>query len=239
MVGGLQPWYDSRIHQVHCPNITSFSQIQTSIDYWIEKYGGINKIAMREISFFSHSGLQGPIIYGAYKHDPKEILIQIASGKHQQMKMDNWQQLIYHWHERSGNRLNFFGCRSGLSEGSKLSFAMQISSASNCLNVTVSGQLSYSYPSFYPDKRYTSVARSLGTGWGVGPTYMVASSGGNGDEALKIPPNKAITNKMGFFVNGQKIGDYYQSIFNDHRRPRNNISSIELNNIRYWQQHYG
>lgn len=45
-------WYNSRIHKIHCPPIQYFSEIQTIIDNYLNKYGGVNKVKIREISFF-------------------------------------------------------------------------------------------------------------------------------------------------------------------------------------------
>ena len=228
-----EPWYNENFHKVHCPNIKSFNEIQKTINYWIDHYGGRENVFMKEVSFFSHSGRQGPIIYNAYKYDPKDLLIQIDTGKHQQMKLEHWKNIRYYWSASENNRLNFFGCNSA--KGANDSFVAKISSAINCLNVKVSGQPQSSYPSFYPDCRYTSVARSAGTGWDVGPTYMIASEGGNGRNALHHPPNQAVTHKTVFYKNSQKILEAYQSVFNDHRKSRSQSDSTELRMIRGWQ----
>lgn len=232
-----EPWYDSKFHKIHCPNIKSFSQIQSSIDHWVNYYGGLDNIAVKEVSFFSHSGLQGPIIYNAYKYDPVDFLIQIDSGRHQQMKLKYWQNIQYYWSKSTSNRLNFFGCNSA-KEGIN-SFVAKISAAINCLNVIVSGQPESSYPSFYPDCRYTSLDRSANINWDYGPTYMVAGNRNNGKQALSHPPNKAITHKMNFYQNGIKVREVYQSIFNDHRTPRSKTDSSELRVAKSWQSNFG
>lgn len=229
-----EPWYNAQFHKVHCPDIKSFSQIQTSIDYWVNYYGGSDSVAVKEISFFSHSARQGPIIYNAYKHDSADLLIQIDTGRHQQMKLECWKNIRYYWSASENNRLNFFGCNSA--KGGNDSFAAKISTAINCLNVTVSGQPQSSYPSFYPDCRYTTAARSMDIGWDLGPTYMIASEGGNGKNALQHPPNQAITHKMVFYRNSLKTLEAYQSAFNDHRKSRNQSDSAELRKIGSWQR---
>lgn len=111
-----EPWYNAQFHKVHCPNIKSFSQIQASINYWIDYYGGSDSVVVKEVSFFSHSGLQGPIIYNAYKHDPADLLIQVDTGKHQQMKLEYWKKIQYHWSNSENDKLNFFGCNSAKGE---------------------------------------------------------------------------------------------------------------------------
>lgn len=227
------PWYDSRFHKIHCPNIKSFSQIQSSIDYWIKYYGGQDNVIVKEVSFFSHSGFQGPIIYNAYKYDPVDILIQIPSGKHQQMKLEYWQKINYYWSTSANNKLNFFGCNSA--NGRSESFVSKISSANNCLNIAVFGQPKSSYPSFYPDCRYTSLDRNANINWDYGPTYMVASDRDQGLKALSHPPNEASAHKMICCRNGVIIQEIYQAIFNDHRRPRSTTDSSELRIIKDWQ----
>lgn len=65
---------------------------------------------------------------------------------------------------------------------------------------------------------------------------MIASEGGNGRKALKHPPNQAIVHEMVFYKNSVKISEAYQSTFNDHRKPRNQVDSKESKMIGGWQR---
>lgn len=234
-----EPWYDPLTHKVHCPNITHFSQIQKTIDYWINHYGGEGKAFIKEISFFSHAGLQGPLIYNAYQFDPKEILIQIANGEHQQMLETEWAKLKYYWWN-SETRLNFFGCNTAIwdkdNKNYNKAFAKKISTYTNSQNVIVSGQSSSSYPSFLPDLRITAdhIAISSGFGWDYAPTFMVASIGGQGLRA--ITTRSAVTKKMNFFKNGLFVQEGFQSIFNDYRTTRNTTQTPELAKVQGWNR---
>ena len=92
-----------------------------------------------------------------------------------------------------------------------------------------------SFPSFYPDSRYTTGARSMNKGWNSGPTYMVSGDAGQGKAALI---DKVKANKMSFYQSGKSISKSYQSIFNDHRKKRTTNASSELNTIERWLRLY-
>lgn len=239
------PKYDPNIHMAHCPNITHFSQIQLVIDNWIKKYGGQNKVEMKELSIFSHSGLNGPIIYDAWRFDPPEILLPVnrttLSGvqKRNQLIYSEWIKINYYWGTET--RLNFFGCNSANTEinpytkEQKNNFAKNISKNLNCKNVIVSGQSISSYPSFYPDKRKISVKIAIlgiSAPYDYQPIYMVSSLPNKGSEAMS--ENGTDAKPMNFYKNGSIITTNFQSIFNDHRKPRNTQSSPELNMVQSW-----
>ncbi|WP_096924617.1 hypothetical protein [Escherichia coli] len=46
------PWYDENIHKVHCPPIQAFHEIKTIVSEWIDKYGGRDKVTIREVGVF-------------------------------------------------------------------------------------------------------------------------------------------------------------------------------------------
>lgn len=184
--------YDEEIHKVHCPPLHTFSEIQTIIDNWIEHYGGTNKVVIKEIAIFSHSGWDGPIIYS----DPINM----------QMPLDGWSSLNINWH--SGDvRCTFFGCNSAADP----SFAQRISILANFLEVEVGGQSASSFPSFSPSKRITSIGRSNNFAWSVADTYMVGSKAGKGRQAhlwgVQVEP-------MRFYKNGVLLYEKDQSFFN-------------------------
>lgn len=220
--------YDPMIHKIHLVALQRFSHIQQHIDNLTDKYGGERKAEVKEVSFFSHSGVDGPIIYQSIMHTPLEMLIV---GHHRnQMKAEYWGKINCYW--AANARLNFFGCNSGKIEGSK-NFAQILSRFSNYKNVTVGGQSSSSFPSFYPDSRQTSVARSVNLGWDIGPTYMVAGIKNDGNNALK---GQGTAKEMNFYKNGDLLYKNYQSIFNDHRSERSNIQSDEHKELEIWKR---
>lgn len=187
-----QQGYNEETHKVHCPPLHSFSEIQIIINNWIEHYGGKSKAVIKEIAFFSHSGLDGPIIYS----DPHYM----------QMPLDGWNNLNFNWY--SGDiRCTFFGCNSAKNP----SFAQKISYLSNFLGVEVGGQSASSFPSFSPSERITSVARSNNLAWSVADTYMVGSKVGKGKQAhfwgVKAEP-------MIFYKNSIQLYEKDQSFFN-------------------------
>jgi hypothetical protein len=235
----------TNIHMVHCPNITNFSQIQSTIDYWIKKYGGSDKVEMKEVSFFSHGGLNGPIIYDAWKSDPLDILLPVSktnlfgTEKRNQLVHNEWKKFNYYWGAES--RLNFFGCNTantGVNPSTKKkynNFANSISLDINCKDVIVSGQSISSYPSFLPDKRIISkkiAMLGMSTFYNSRPIYMVSCLPNKGREAMSERGTDA--RPMNFYQNGSTIAATFQSIFNDHRKPRNTIESSELDTLNNW-----
>ncbi|HAW0505551.1 hypothetical protein [Escherichia coli] len=199
------PWYDENIHKVHCPPIQAFHEIKTIVSSWIDKYGGKDKVKVREVGVFSHSGMDGPISYCTENTPPAAnwpIQMAIPGG---------WNAIDFNWKEKDSICV-FYGCNSGREE--KEGFAPRISAQKNFQNVTVWGQSVSSFPSFEPDIRVTTPARAMDTGWNIGPTYMVGGSQGEGYEAIFGPPPKA--KSMNRFMNGAKVGSDTQGVFNNH-----------------------
>lgn len=171
-------WYNSAIHKIHKPPIESFDQIEDIIKMYIEKYGGEEKVAVKEIGIFSHSGLDGPATRFHPVSDPLD-------DNPYQKTLQGWGKINFYW-KKQGARLVFYGCQSAHEERN---FARNISKLANCANVEVVGQTTYAYPSFYPDYRVTGILRSRNTRWNSSPTsrtYMVGSEENMGIEATGL-----------------------------------------------------
>lgn len=184
--------YDEDIHKVHCPPLHNFLEIQTIIDNWIIKYGGKDKVVMKEVGFFSHSGRDGPIIYS----DLTNV----------QMPISDWGSIDFNWHS-GDTRCTFFGCNSA----NEPSFAQSISLLPNFLDVEIGGQSTSSFPSFSPSRRITSLARSYDFAWDVYKTYMVGSKKGKGKQAIFVG---VPVEPMKFYKNGVLLYSKDQSFFN-------------------------
>lgn len=223
-------WYDSSIHKVHCPPIQTIDEIIEIIPKYYKKYGGKERVLIREMGFFSHSGKDGPICYDT------KITICPYNEKGMQMKMCGWEKIDLVWVEQDAICV-FYGCNSSAEWFTKQSpyknFAENISKLNNFKNVEVWGQSTSSFPSFLPDYRATSIARSTpgvgSIGWDVGPTYMVAGNSGEILESLHLGSQrefkkKEVLNKllkgnnMNCYKNGKKIRSIHQGYFNDHRK---------------------
>ena len=222
--------FDIDIHKIHCPPLHGFTEIQSIIDNWITHYGGENKVEIKEISFFSHAGLDGPIIYTAKKNTPIEML---EKNYLSQLKMEYWGKINFYWAKEA--RLNFLGCNTAYYESEDQRFIKTLSKSINTKNIVISGQPTSSFPSFYPDRRFTSIARSLTYKkinfspeftWDVGPTYMVAGNAGEGEKSLKRDEIVKV-NKLFFYKNDLLLLESHQSIFNDHRVNRKKYDNSE------------
>jgi hypothetical protein len=230
--------FDKNIHKVHCPPLHGFTEIQKIIDNWINHYGGKEKVEVKEVSFFSHAGLDGPIIYSAETTTPVEMLEPKYKS---QLKIEYWQKINFYWAKES--RLNFFGCNTAYLESEQKRFARVVSGLSNTNNIVISGQPTSSFPSFYPNRRFTSVARSLvykdvnyspEFAWDVGPTYMVAGNSKEGKKALKLNDFVKV-NRMLFYRNNSIILESDQAFFNDHRVDRKiDDGSKEYKELNRW-----
>ncbi|WP_271784931.1 hypothetical protein [Aquimarina algiphila] len=214
-------WYDSNIHKVHCPPIQSIDEIIKIVPKYYKKYGGKEKVVVKEIGVVSHSGGDGPISYET------EIKICPIKDWPHQMDMCGWEQIELTWAKEDPICV-FYGCNSGRKNNG---FAMRISKLSNFRDVEVWGQSTSSFPSFYPDYRVTSLARSMGTGWDIrGHSYLVGGDGGKGWDATSYKPNKDTldeetlkkdfpkANPMNCYKNGTHVRETHQGYFNDHRK---------------------
>ena len=119
-------------------------------------------------------------------------------------------------------RFVMFDCNTASDDKDVRVFAKDLSECSNFQNVQVWGQTGPAKPSFYPDKRDSSVLRNMGTGWTVNTTYMVASTPGDGFAATRgVPLFSPPALPMKKFINGVLIETAFQNQFNDHR---NNVN---------------
>ncbi|EKT1335384.1 hypothetical protein QDW80_004563 [Salmonella enterica] len=125
-----------------------------------------------------------------------------------------WDAINFNWKNNDAICV-FYGCNSG--HNKPQGFALRISAQKNFQNVTVWGQSTSSFPSFEPDIRVTTPARSMNTGWDVGPTYMVGGNVGEGKTAMLGPYPAA--NPMNYFKNSVFIGSGHQGAFNNHALP--------------------
>lgn len=224
-------WYDPSIHKVHCPPIQAIDEIIEIVPKYYTMYGGKGKVVMREMGVFSHSGKDGPISYDT------KIKMYPYNHKCVQMKIEGWGLIDLVWVKKDASCV-FYGCNSGSEKPNKngkiKTFSKNISLLPNFKEVAVWGQSSSSFPSFFPDYRVTSAARSTpgigGIGWDVGETYMVSGNKGEGKksihlgfradlerekEELKKHPK---ANNMNCYKNGTKIKSTHQGKFNEHRK---------------------
>jgi hypothetical protein len=215
-------WYDPEKHKVHCPPIQDISEIIQIVANYISQYGGESKAFSREIGVFSHSGWDGPIGTVPTSVAPEPVYKQ-------QMLMPGWEQIRFNWVPHNA-RFVIFGCNSANESNATKVFAKNLSDLANFRNADVWGQSTSSFPSFVPDYRVTSVARSMGMGWNVGKTYMVGGNAGRGRTAIctagtadgtdteHIRKEHDRANVMNCFKNGGKINSIHQGSFHDHRK---------------------
>lgn len=202
-----EEWYDEKIHKIHCPPIQSLDEINKIIISWVNIYDGADKAKVREIGIFSHAALDGPIAVFASNVPP------VPNYPSQMAISGGWDSIDFNWAPNNAKCV-FYGCNSGLLN---IGFAQRVSALANFKNVTVWGQDSSTYPSFYPDKRVTTAERTIDLGWDIGETYMVGGSQDQGAMAL-TPGLEPDAIPFNFFLNGKIIGSSHQGIFNDHRK---------------------
>lgn len=133
-----------------------------------------------------------------------------------QMDLCGWEKIETNW--AIDAKCVFYGCNTTNNGGAYKNFGQNISNLMNFKDIEIWGQSSYSFPSFYPDKRYTTLARSMGEngiGWDVAETYQVAGNSGEGSKALLSP---IPVNLLNVYKNGVLIKSTHQGVFNDHRK---------------------
>lgn len=217
-----QPWFNKRFHLVFNVPIQRISEVIETIPLSIEKRGGKDEVKLKEVSIFSHAWFDGPT--GSQTST-------IASEPPYQMQINGgWDSIDYNW--AANARFAMFGCNSATDAVDARVFAEELSKNPKFLDVTVWGQPDSAYPSLYPDRRETVIARSISwegedgsikdwrTGWLVGKTcYMVACERGRGLAAHRgIPLPTPEAKKMKKYKNGILIGRAYQSEFNNHAK---------------------
>lgn len=221
-----QSWYDDNTHQAFCVPLQSVDEIIEQVELILKKHT-TDKIEakIKELGFFSHSGGDGPI---SYNKDNK-----ICPGDYpSQMAMCGWEKIEAVWAINA--KCVFYGCNTGNTTEGWNNFAQNISRLSNFCDVQVWGQSTSSFPSFYPNYRVTSIARSLGEngyGWDLrANTYQVAGNAGEGSKALSYRADKDTldeqtlasggyprANPLNSYKNGILIQSTHQGIFNNHR----------------------
>lgn len=222
------PWYEGKKYKAFSIPIQSVDEIIEQMTKIIEKNSDedTKRVLMAEIGVFSHAGGDGPISYN------KKVVICPEPKYKSQMLMCGWEQIKVEWAFNA--KCFFYGCNTANIGGRFNNFAVNISNLSNFKNVEVWGQSTSSFPSFYPDFRVTSVARSIGdngTGWDIrGKTYQVAGNAGEGKKAMSYRIDKDTltieqlkegeypkANVMNCYKNGIHTKASHQGVFNDHR----------------------
>lgn len=221
-----QNWYDGNIHQAFCVPLQSVDEIIEQMKR-IQIKHNTDKVEsyVKEVGFFSHSGGDGPISYNTNN--------KICPGDYQsQMAMCGWKKINALWAVNA--KCIFYGCNTSNTSPEWNNFAKNISKLSNFKDVQVWGQPTSSFPSFYPDYRVTSLARSVGdngVGWDLrAHSYQVAGNEGQGSKALSYRVNKATLSKtllassgypkanlLNSYINGKRTRTSHQGVFNDHR----------------------
>ena len=211
------PEYKKETQIVYHLSINTFNQIKEILEIFINKNGGITKAKVKEVSLFSHGGP----IHGPTTSDS----VNTPSVPKYPQQMDiigGWDSIDFNW---SNNAMFvMYGCRTSYaSDDSGQGFASKLSLLDNFKDVNVWGQTESTYPSYFPDIRTTSIMRSINIGWSFSPTYMVASSEGQGWDAL-FPDDKNPLKSlpMQCYNNGKLILTCDQSSFNDHRKNKSN-----------------
>lgn len=200
-------WFNKDEHLVFNVPIQDIAEIITTVASSIEKRGGLAKVEIKEISIFSHAWYDGPTGSAPCTVDP-------ISEK--QMGLSGWSTINAPWAPIS--RFVMFGCNTATDDKGARVFAKDLSKTPNFQNVEVWGQTGPAKPSFYPDKRDSSILRNMEMGWSVNASYMVASTPGDGLAATRgtpLPSPRALPMKK--FINGELIETAFQSQFNDHR----------------------
>jgi hypothetical protein len=203
-----QSWFDDNIYKAFCIPIQSIDEIITQVSAIIKKHGGKEIAIVQEIGVFSHAGGDGPISY-----NKKITTCPVDEKWPHQMAMCGWEKIEVTWSKAP--KMVFYGCNTANINWNN--FSLNISNLANFKDVEVWGQSSSSFPSFYPDKRHTSGARSTGDngmGWDVAETYQVAGNASEGWKALLYP---IPVNPLNVYKNGTLIKSTHQGIFNDHR----------------------
>lgn len=230
-----QKWYDDKKHKAFSIPIQSIDEILDQITKIVKKHseGGTKRAIIGELGIFSHAGGDGPISYN------KEVKICPEPTYKSQMLMCGWEQINVEW----GNNAKcvFYGCNTANTNPTWNNFARNISNLANFKNVEVWGQSKSSFPSYYPDYRVTSLARSLdkehtkgiienGLGWDLrSNTYQVAGNAKEGKKAISYRPDKGSltenelkqggypkANVMNCYKNGILIKSTHQGVFNNH-----------------------
>jgi hypothetical protein len=200
-------FFDPAKDKVVVLQVTDMAQIKTMVENTVSTYSK-QYGATTEVGVWSHAARQGPI--------GTEPTSSNAIGS-SQMSPEGWGNINFNWKQNDAS-MAFYGCNTGneLSTSGQWqgSFARTISDLPNFKNVSVAGQSTSAFPSFYPNVRETNIARSAypAIGFAIGDTYMVGGNKGQGGEAMWFAPMAApAANPMNVYQNGQKTGSGFQS----------------------------
>jgi len=121
-----------------------------------------------------------------------------------------------------------FGCNTATDVKGARIFAKDLSDCVNFRDIEVWGQSAPAKPSFYPDKRDSSILRNDDQGWHVNFTYMVGSIPGDGLRATRgVPLPFPPAQPMKKYINGKLIERAFQKQFNDHGNHHYPIPNIK------------
>ena len=189
-------YFDNNKDIVILGSIQDLSDIGQFVKNIIDSYSGsFGKTA--EFSFWSHASLDGPT--GTIPTSSNAI-------DKNQMSIEGWGNINFNWGKDA--TANFYGCRTGVSDGKKASFVTRISAQSNFRDVTISGQTSYAYPSIYTNVRQNT--HDMIYGKFNYPVYMVG--GGSLGIIGKFFPTFSSASPMRRSINGKGVvNNYYQS----------------------------
>ncbi len=220
-------WYDGDKHKAFGVPIQSVDEIIEQVGAILKKHGGKQKVFIKEVGFFSHAGGDGPICYN------KKVVIHPEPVYKSQMLPEGWAMIDFNW--ATDSRFVFYGCNTANNSGGGWkNFAENLSGLSNFLNVAVWGQSTSSFPSFYPDFRVTTGARSM-TDWRWNAisinTYQVACGPDKGYQALNFNNTSDLNltpeqltkkgypkvNVLNRYQSGSLVQSSHQGIFNNHR----------------------
>ncbi len=166
--------------------------VKNVIDTYSESFG-----ATAEFSMWSHAGIDGPT--GTMPTSANAI-------DNYQMSNEGWSNIDFNW--KDGATANFYGCKTGVSNGRQASFSTRVSSYPNFKDVIVHGQTSSAYPSIYTNVRQNT--QEMLNGNFSYPTYMVG--GGHLGISGRFLPTFSPANPMRSSMNGRGgVGNYFQS----------------------------
>ncbi|WP_151714248.1 hypothetical protein [Acinetobacter bereziniae] len=212
-----EKWFDKNQHLVFLVPIQDIAEIITTIASSITKRGGIGNVEIKEVSIFSHAWFDGPTGSAICTIDPVSF---------KQMGLSGWSQIDFQWADKS--RFVMFGCNTATDTKDARIFARDLSECVNFKGIEVWGQSAPAKPSYYPDKRDSSILRNDDKGWHINFTYMVGSKPGDGLRATRgVPLPFPPAQPMKKYINGKLIERAFQNQFNDHGNHSYPIPNIK------------
>ena len=147
-----------------------------------------------EVGIWSHAATDGPIGTSPTNSNP-------LPSFNRQMTTSGWEDIEFNWITKGQKNCSFYGCNTANPDNS---FAKRISKLDNFKDVIISGQSTYSYPSFSPYERRTSIGRSLNSSFAFSykETYMIGSKTDQGWRAILPTGNHPLAKPFYSFKNG-------------------------------------